>query len=72
MLQPIDKRLVVRIKQLVRDGVISIGEVKRDLKRYVERELYPTTLKPSVINTRYYPTAQDILNHIQLAMAETL
>lgn len=72
MLQPIDQRLVVQIKQLVRDGVTSIGEVKRNLKRYVERELFTTKLTPAVTKTRYYPRTKDILNHIQIALAETL
>lgn len=72
MMQHMDESLKFKINELVIQGVYYLGEMRRHLKDYVETVLFKGADLPSRMNTRYYPTDKDILNHIQMAIASNL
>ena len=71
-MQGIDPRLVSRIHELVDKGVDSVAEMRRCLTDYVENTLFTRHTKPSPFSTRFYPTNQDIMNHVQIALRKKL
>ena len=64
--QRIHPNLVDKIKELVTEGVTDTSEVKRSLKNYVIHVLCPQE-KPNETNRTYFPTNDDIRNHIYRA-----
>lgn len=72
LLQPIDKRLVDKIEELVGEGVKTVDEMKRHLKQFVKCELFPGQTPPPITNRRFYPTDVDVRNHMYRASVKKL
>ncbi|CAH3181744.1 unnamed protein product [Porites lobata] len=72
ILQPIDKRLVDKIGELVGEGVKTVDETKRHLRQFVKTELFPGQSPPASTNRRYYPTDVDIRNHMYQASVKKI
>lgn len=72
ILQPIDKRLVDKIGELVGEGVKTVDEMKRHLRQFVKTELFPGQSPPASTNRRYYPTDVDIRNHMYQASVKKI
>lgn len=72
ILQPIDKRLVVKIGELVGEGVKTVEEMKRHLRQFVKTELFPGENPPASTNRRYYPTDVDVRNHMYQASVKKM
>ena len=53
-----------KIEDLVREGAVDANEVQRSLKEYVKNN---SILQPSVTDRSYYPTVNDIRNHMYKA-----
>lgn len=70
ILQSIDERLKMKIKEFVAFGVTDVSEMQRHLSFYVGKELFPGKLKPAKTNRRFYPHQGDVRNHMYLATAE--
>lgn len=67
-----DRRIINKIYDLVGKGVTRPDEVRRCLEEYVERELFATLSpqeRPKKSNRKYYPTRQDLRNHITKAIS---
>ena len=62
MREPIDPRVVAKIKEMDVMGVRSAAEVRRHLKTFVQNELFHGGNPPSQFSRRYYPTDSDIRN----------
>ncbi|CAH3020845.1 unnamed protein product, partial [Porites evermanni] len=68
----VDRRIINKIYDLVGKGVTRPDEVRRCLEEYVEREMFatlPPQERPKKSNRKYYPTRQDLRNHITKAIA---
>ncbi|CAH3189586.1 unnamed protein product [Porites lobata] len=72
ILQPIDKRLVDKIGELVGEGVKTVDEMKRHLRQFVKTELFPGQSPPASTNRCYYPTDVDIRNHMYQASVKKI
>uniref|UniRef100_A0A671UGC9 Calcium responsive transcription factor n=1 Tax=Sparus aurata TaxID=8175 RepID=A0A671UGC9_SPAAU len=53
-----------RIRQLVAAGHHQVYTVRKQLRRFVEQELFKCAGRPDRHNLRYFPTVNDIKNHI--------
>ena len=62
MREPIDKRVVAKVKEMDRMGVRSVAEVRRHFKTFVQNELFHGENPSSQFSRRYYPTDSDIRN----------
>ena len=70
--QTVDKRIIEKIYDLVSRGVTRPDEVRRCIDEYVERELLstiPAAARTQKSNRKYYPTQQDLRNHITKAIS---
>jgi len=66
--QKIHPKLVEKVHELVAEGITDVREIKRALKQYVNRILYPdSTNRPDETNRAYFPTMKDIKNHVYSA-----
>ena len=65
MAQRIHPMLSQKIALLVREGATSPQEIRRALREYVRSELKENC--PSYTNRSYFPTIEDIRNHIYTA-----
>jgi hypothetical protein len=65
--QRTDKRVNEKIKELTRQGVYTSSEMARHLNTFIS-ELFPKDQLPAMTNTRFYPTTNNIKNHIQIAI----
>ncbi|XP_070771212.1 calcium-responsive transcription factor-like [Enoplosus armatus] len=57
-------RVAERIRQLVAAGHHQVYSVRKQLRRFVEKELFKCDGPPERHNLRYFPTVNDIKNHI--------
>ncbi|XP_071371042.1 calcium-responsive transcription factor-like, partial [Centroberyx affinis] len=57
-------RVAERIRQLVAEGQHQVYSVRKQLRRFVERELFQCEGLPERHNLCYFPTVNDIKNHI--------
>ena len=64
MSQQIDKSIINKIHQLVRDGMRNIKEMERALGVYVKTELFDAERSPPGNSTRFYPEGRGICNHM--------
>ncbi|KXJ09652.1 hypothetical protein AC249_AIPGENE11456 [Exaiptasia diaphana] len=67
----IDKRIITKINDLVKNNITNLTEVKRCLSQYVDENLFqgiPTSKKPKQSNRRYYPTRKDLRNQVAKAL----
>ena len=69
MAQKVHPKLLEKIHQLVSEGVTVVSEMKRALDHYVKYELCRDSL-PDPNNHAYYPTNNDIKNHIYRAKSK--
>ena len=68
----VDKRVIGKIYELVSKNVTQPNEVRRCLEEYVEKDILgnlPTEDRPKTTCRKYYPTKQDLRNHIARAIA---
>ncbi|XP_077513428.1 uncharacterized protein LOC144124556 [Amblyomma americanum] len=66
--QTVNKAVSARIQDLVCEGVTSVQEVKKCLDYYVQDVLFGGKNKPSRSCRAFFPTQEDIHNHIQAAL----
>lgn len=67
----VDKRIVSKIYDLVKNNVTKTADVKSALERYVEEDLFrgfPRQKKPQKSSRKYYPRRRDLRNHIAKAI----
>jgi hypothetical protein len=67
--EPVDPRLMDKIKSLVEEGVSSVTEMKRHLDHFVKHELFRNGVVPSKTRRSFYPTRKDIANCMTRAKA---
>ena len=70
--QYVDKRVVEKVYDLVKLSITNVGEVKRSLDQFVEREIFgdvPDSKKPRKTNRRCYPCRKDLRNDIARAIS---
>ena len=68
----VDRRIISKIYDLVQRGVTRPEEVRGCLEEFVERELFANVSpqeRPKKCSRKYYPTRQDLRNHITKAIA---
>ena len=64
MSQQIDRRIIKKIHQLVRDGLRNIKEMQRALGVHFKTELFDAEQLPPGNSTRFYPEESAICNHV--------
>lgn len=64
MSQHVDKRIIARIKELVREGTRDLEEMKRCVSRFVKKTLFDGADLPPNSSRRFFPLAKDITNHM--------
>ena len=70
----VDKRVISKIYELVCKGVTRPDEVRRCVEEFVERDLFAHISpgeRPKKTNRKYYPTREDLRNHVARAIAST-
>lgn len=66
----IDGRIVDKIHELVSTNIANPVMVRNCVELYVEKEMFGnSSQKPNKSNRRYYPTKQDLRNHIAKAIS---
>ena len=68
----VDQRIISKIYDLMQRGVTRPEEARRCLEEFVERELFANVSPqecPKKCSHKYYPTRQDLRNHITKAIA---
>lgn len=71
--QRLDPRVAQKVRDIVCSGVASVTTVRKMLRKYVERELCTTeqtSFVPERHNLSYFPTVNDLQNHIHLALKD--
>ncbi|XP_077529174.1 uncharacterized protein LOC144141492 [Haemaphysalis longicornis] len=66
--QTVDKDVVLRIHDLVREGITSVSDIDKCLRYYVHDVLFAEKEKPNCSSRAYFPTHADINNHVQAAL----
>ncbi|KAJ8004420.1 hypothetical protein DPEC_G00135530 [Dallia pectoralis] len=56
-----------KIRELVEQGLNQVYQVRKQLRRFVEREMFSSEEVPERHNLCYFPTVNDIKNHIHEA-----
>ena len=59
-----DVKIKEKIRELVYDGLVNPGEVKRYIEIF-SKSAFP---EAAMSDRRYYPTANDIRNHVFMAL----
>ena len=67
MSQQIDKRIVLKIHQLVGEGVKQVREMQRHIRIFVKMELFRNQELPPTTSRRYFPKMSDLRNHMYKA-----
>ncbi|PFX12261.1 hypothetical protein AWC38_SpisGene23810, partial [Stylophora pistillata] len=70
--QNVDRKIISKIFEVVGNGITNVGEVRRCVSDYVEKELFrgvPVQKGPRLSNRRYHSTKADLRNHISRAIA---
>ena len=66
----VDGKVIDKIHELVSKNITNPVMVSKCLEQYVEKELFgESSQKPSMSNCRYYPSKQDLRNHIANAIS---
>ena len=68
--QPVDERIVQKIRSLVGEGVNNVREMGRHVRQFVKNELFNGQQLPLCTNRRFHPKMVDIRNHMYLATVE--
>ncbi len=66
-MNPVAPEIKAKIEELVGSGVAGIGEMKRALQTYISSILFRSRQLPISTDRSYYPTDQDLRNHIYIA-----
>ncbi|XP_040065599.1 uncharacterized protein LOC120836051 [Ixodes scapularis] len=66
----VDASVSRRIRDLVREGITSVPEVRECLRHYVEDVLFAGKQPPDPSCRAFYPTNANIGNHIQMALRQ--
>nr|CAB3263189.1 uncharacterized protein LOC104265996 [Phallusia mammillata] len=69
LFQPIDRKLILKISQLVDSGIHEIKKLKGCLEDFVVNELFCDLEPPSKSNRRFYPTEDNLRSHRKRALA---
>jgi hypothetical protein len=69
--QPVDERIVKKIRILVGEGVNNVREMGRHIRQCVKNELFLGQELPPCTNRRFHPKQVDIRNHMYLATIES-
>ena len=64
MSQQIDRRIIKKIHQFVRDGLRNIKEMQRSLGVHFKKELFDAEQLPPGNSRRFYPEERAICNHM--------
>nr|XP_020473632.1 calcium-responsive transcription factor-like isoform X3 [Monopterus albus] len=64
MMEELVEQVAERIKQLVAAGHHQVYTIRKQLRRFVEKELFKCDGLPDRHNLRFFPTINDIRNHI--------
>ena len=67
MCQPVDKRIIYRIHELVADGTKDVNQVRHQVELFVKNVLFRDKELPKTTNRRFYPTTKDIRTHVYQA-----
>lgn len=67
--QRVHPELIIKIHELVHAGITDAIQIKRLLKHHVQHYMCPHKL-PSINDRAYYPTMDDIRNHINKSKKE--
>jgi hypothetical protein len=62
MCEPVDERVVQKIREMPVIGVRSVAEVRQHLDKFVKEDLFCGENPPAESSRRYYPTDADIRN----------
>lgn len=66
----VDSRIIKKIHELVESNITTPDMIRKCLDDFVNKELFPDAKgKPTRSNRRYYPTRQDLRNHIAKAIS---
>uniref|UniRef100_A0A8C5PGF0 Calcium responsive transcription factor n=1 Tax=Leptobrachium leishanense TaxID=445787 RepID=A0A8C5PGF0_9ANUR len=60
-------RVAEKIRELVASGIEEVYSVRKQLRKFVERELFKPDEVPERHNLSYFPTVNDLRNHIHEA-----
>ncbi|XP_065670722.1 uncharacterized protein LOC105849232 isoform X2 [Hydra vulgaris] len=64
--QPLSKEIINKIGELVKNGVISVPEMRRHLNTFVHMQFISNNI-PKKSNKRFFPRDETIANHIKKA-----
>ena len=67
MSQQIDKRIVLKIHQLVGEGVKQVREMQSHIRIFVKMELFRNQELPPTTSRIYFPKMSDLRNHMYRA-----
>ena len=67
MSQQIDKTIVLKIHQLVGEGVKQVREMQRHIRIFVKMELFRNQELPPTTSRIYFPKMSDLRNHMYRA-----
>ena len=71
--QPIDPRVLKKLKELVRvKGITQTESIKAQLEEYVQTVLYTRETAPVTSNKRFFPEHKTLYNYIYTTLAEQL
>jgi len=59
-----DRRVMLKMKELVCSGVRRVPEMKRHVQQFVENHLFAGTTPPSQSDARFWPSGKAIVNCI--------
>ncbi|XP_029823728.2 uncharacterized protein LOC115309605 [Ixodes scapularis] len=66
--QPLDKKVSLKIRSLVEEGITSVREVKEQLRQYVHEVLFRGQEVPDKTCRAFFPKNEIICNHVQAAL----
>ena len=67
MSQQIDKRIVLKIHQMVGEGVKQVREMQRHIRIFVKMKLFRNQELPLTTSWRYFPKMSDLRNDMYRA-----
>ena len=66
-MNPVSADIRDKIAELVGHGVDTIGETRRQLRLFIETQLFKDRPLPALTDTAYYPLDDTIRKHMYLA-----
>ena len=65
-----DRRIARKIQDLVSKGVLNVNEMRRHIREFLSNEVFCGQELPPAHNRRFYPSKNDVRNHIYRAMVQ--